>query len=103
MNSESFFFDRTGDPSLKHLVRGVDEIRLPRRPNTGPKENPCVRTPNQVRTLFYVGSRPQHSEFVAAERYKETITRRLGCRESADRSEERRVGKECRSLWSPYH
>jgi len=31
-----------------------------------------VRTPNQVRTHFYVGSRPQHSEFVAAERYKET-------------------------------
>ena len=23
--------------------------------------------------------------------------------ESADRSEERRVGKECRSRWSPYH
>ena len=22
---------------------------------------------------------------------------------SADRSEERRVGKECRSRWSPYH
>jgi len=62
----------------------VDEIRLSRRPDTGPKENPCVRTPNQVRTHFYVGSRPQHSEFVAAERYKETITRRLGCRESAD-------------------
>ena len=24
-------------------------------------------------------------------------------RESIDRSEERRVGKECRSRWSPYH
>src|SRR2546425_5497601 len=24
-------------------------------------------------------------------------------REAADRSEERRVGKECRSRWSPYH
>src|SRR2546429_5782667 len=24
-------------------------------------------------------------------------------REEADRSEERRVGKECRSRWSPYH
>ena len=23
--------------------------------------------------------------------------------ETADRSEERRVGKECRSRWSPYH
>ena len=26
-----------------------------------------------------------------------------GVRESAERSEERRVGKECRSRWSPYH
>ena len=25
------------------------------------------------------------------------------CRETAKRSEERRVGKECRSRWSPYH
>src|SRR2546426_10813572 len=27
----------------------------------------------------------------------------LGGRPSAQRSEERRVGKECRSRWSPYH
>src|SRR3989449_9588604 len=26
-----------------------------------------------------------------------------GCVELHDRSEERRVGKECRSRWSPYH
>src|ERR1035438_10550273 len=25
------------------------------------------------------------------------------CHDDADRSEERRVGKECRSRWSPYH
>ena len=25
------------------------------------------------------------------------------CAEAGDRSEERRVGKECRSRWSPYH
>ena len=29
-------------------------------------------------------------------------TKTLGCYD-ADRSEERRVGKECRSRWSPYH
>ena len=27
----------------------------------------------------------------------------LQMRKCADRSEERRVGKECRSRWSPYH
>src|SRR5439155_24146189 len=30
-------------------------------------------------------------------------TRRTACWAMADRSEERRVGKECRSRWWPYH
>ena len=34
--------------------------------------------------------------------WKESSARVLGG-ESQDRSEERRVGKECRSRWSPYH
>ena len=25
------------------------------------------------------------------------------CKDGSERSEERRVGKECRSRWSPYH
>src|SRR2546426_4914325 len=31
------------------------------------------------------------------------LQRRLPARSSIERSEERRVGKECRSRWSPYH
>ena len=31
------------------------------------------------------------------------IIGRASCREKSVRSEERRVGKECRSRWSPYH
>src|SRR5687767_15565681 len=31
------------------------------------------------------------------------LGRRSGLRRSISRSEERRVGKECRSRWSPYH
>ena len=34
---------------------------------------------------------------------KTTLLRSLAFLEKADRSEERRVGKECRSRWSPYH
>ena len=39
---------------------------------------------------------------------KKTFERYLGCYSGTcqffkDRSEERRVGKECRSRWSPYH
>ena len=29
--------------------------------------------------------------------------KRLASAQNIDRSEERRVGKECRSRWSPYH
>ena len=35
---------------------------------------------------------------------REALFKKLGVKsEEKDRSEERRVGKECRSRWSPYH
>ena len=34
---------------------------------------------------------------------KEQNTSCMICKIHQDRSEERRVGKECRSRWSPYH
>ena len=34
---------------------------------------------------------------------KDKVFTYLGKDKKADRSEERRVGKECRSQWSPYH
>ena len=39
------------------------------------------------------------------EKMKEIIAEQLGVEEDeiTPRSEERRVGKECRSRWSPYH
>ena len=43
-------------------------------------------TPNNYRKRFYKGELPR----------KDTFGKR-------ERSEERRVGKECRSRWSPYH
>ena len=39
----------------------------------------------------------------AATALESTTLRRLVLRRVADRSEERRVGKECRSRWAPYH
>ena len=41
-------------------------------------------------------------------KYKPNFTPHVDCGDNviiinADRSEERRVGKECRSRWSPYH
>ena len=41
--------------------------------------------------------RPKISEAIKEAREKGDL------KENAERSEERRVGKECRSRWSPYH
>src|SRR5688572_32294411 len=38
-----------------------------------------------------------------AEAAEVTVVRRLTVDRTQQRSEERRVGKECRSRWSPYH
>ena len=42
-----------------------------------------------------------NSEFFAA--YAEMGRSKDGLKAAGERSEERRVGKECRSRWSPYH
>ena len=42
----------------------------------------------------------KHNLYRVAEAIKETD---VACIQEIERSEERRVGKECRSRWSPYH
>ena len=66
--------------ALQSLGHNVDIISGPPYPNLEPKIN-LIRSPGL--NLF--------STFVFKERLK------------IFRSEERRVGKECRSRWSPYH
>ena len=71
------------------------------------------RIARQVINAFKEGNVPQdNDEYNLSSREKEVLTSLAGgnnYREIADelfisiRSEERRVGKECRSRWSPYH
>ena len=52
-----------------------------------------LRYPNaDINTLYYEGRSINKNELLS-----------LGTCGFVDRSEERRVGKECRSRWSPYH
>ena len=56
-----------------------------------------------VTVLTYNGDTPLLSETIITEAIEscfDTIKMPAGC---ITRSEERRVGKECRSRWSPYH
>ena len=45
----------------------------------------------------------QEREMVSKQESDDPVGRALGERTYIYRSEERRVGKECRSRWSPYH
>src|ERR1035441_376112 len=53
-----------------------------------------------ARGLWSLGIRPGDRVGVWSTNCVEWVMVHLGC---ARRSEERRVGKECRSRWSPYH
>src|ERR1043166_7952455 len=50
-----------------------------------------------------VAGRPIHTQEIAAICRETRLTVELGGGLRSLRSEERRVGKECRSRWSPYH
>src|SRR3712207_9427095 len=55
--------------------------------------------------LERVVDKKQSLEEILAEGYEESIVQKViqKIKASSYRSEERRVGKECRSRWSPYH
>src|SRR5438132_13202849 len=86
--SFSFFFFQAEDGIRDHCVTGVQTCALPiSRP---PATRACARSP----ACATCRSR-RRARRVRALRW-------WACR-STPRSEERRVGKECRSRWSPYH
>src|SRR2546421_7136561 len=78
-----FFFFQAEDGIRDLIVTGVQTCALPISP--GNKLSPAPRG-------IGAGLRPAISL-----RGRDLVTRREA------RSEERRVGKECRSRWSPYH
>ena len=53
--------------------------------------------------LLAVDQHTCHITYLAQLDFDESVSRRSRLRFLGWRSEERRVGKECRSRWSPYH
>ena len=54
-----------------------------------------------TKRINYLGiNQPKETKDLYAENYK-TLMKEI--KDDTNRSEERRVGKECRSRWSPYH
>src|SRR5258708_31013475 len=82
-----FFFFQAEDGIRDDLVTGVQTCALPIF-----KKCAVVRTQPLLPPQFLV----QCSRCPV-------LCPRMGCTSYQSRSEERRVGKECRSRWSPYH
>src|SRR3712207_8899236 len=96
---EVFFFFQAEDGIRDIGVTGVQTCALPILPTRGgPGVSPglpCAPYPEPVSIGVddFGLRRPHHSDAAPAGR----------ARPPGARSEERRVGKECRSRWSPYH
>src|SRR5947208_17051136 len=86
-----FFFFQAEDGIRDDLVTGVQTCALPisRRIATTPRRGVAIRRAHALKGLQDPTASPWSDRLSAA------------C--DAARSEERRVGKECRSRWSPYH
>src|SRR2546426_7777285 len=83
-----FFFFQAEDGIRDYKVTGVQTCALPIS-HTAP------------------GLYPEHDLFIQQTKFKNTLRWMMGEEQithlGIERSEERRVGKECRSRWSPYH
>ena len=84
-----------GDPSGTRIYTLPNGLRVYLSVN---KETPRIQTNIAVRT----GSRNDPAETTGLAHYLEHLMFK-GTKRFGTRSEERRVGKECRSRWSPYH
>src|SRR2546425_7961027 len=93
--SISFFFFQAEDGIRDKLVTGVQTCALPisRQPGNRSCQTTCPAR----------GLQTEYSENVCADGRRPSPRGGLRNRGTHGRSEERRVGKECRSRWSPYH
>src|ERR1035441_6456859 len=99
-----------GDAAMKseklELVRGTGNVfRDLAHPNSDVEQFKSILASEIIKTLDRdkLTVRAAHARTgIAAADFSRIRTADLG-RFTVDRSEERRVGKECRSRWSPYH
>src|SRR2546425_4881822 len=99
MAAAVFFFFQAEDGIRDKLVTGVQTCALPISPASKWGLSSRDGTPAGL-------DRPAAPRQHTGARYPDLLAaRRCGPAGTArrDRSEERRVGKECRSRWSPYH
>src|SRR2546430_11076670 len=94
------FFFQAEDGIRDLTVTGVQTCALPIW--TSRREADAGRREGRTRERPYL-TKYGRDLLGAPQEVRSTFRSRAERRSSASRSEERRVGKECRSRWSPYH
>src|SRR2546421_6169999 len=94
-----FFFFQAEDGIRDLIVTGVQTCALP----ISPGSTSSSETASRSRALAEAGERLAVSELEVEPGDERAAAAALAWRASALRSEERRVGEECRSRWSAYH
>ena len=95
----------TGEPSADEIRRANDGLSALGRPALGPADV-TGDTPEALAPRIPLELRAGLLALLYELAGDEPVRRRLADAYAGlwhDRSEERRVGKECRSRWSPYH
>src|SRR5256886_6873666 len=93
-----FFFFQAEDGIRDLTVTGVQTCALPISAFAHP-EGPALDRLSRNGPPQWPGAHPRSRGPRRAQRRRSWVS----CRRRCSRSEERRVGKECRSRWSPYH
>src|SRR5256885_4853995 len=96
-----FFFFQAEDGIRDYKVTGVQTCALPISPGRGASAPAAGRRPGRP-AAGAEAPRPGAGASGGAARARGARPARVAER-ARSRSEERRVGKECRSRWSPYH
>src|SRR3712207_8323681 len=97
MNVAGFFFFQAEDGIRDIGVTGVQTCALP----ICSLDDATNRCNTDIENTPVYGMR--HSGALVDRLLQQTDTNRFATYRRNERSEERRVGKECRSRWSPYH
>src|SRR5882762_9085555 len=93
-------FEKRRSESRKHgKLRGIGISNTIERAAAGGFEGAEIRFDKSGTATLFAGSVTQGQGHETI--FKQIMCDRLGI--DPNRSEERRVGKECRSRWSPYH
>src|SRR5256885_2795421 len=96
------FFFQAEDGIRDYKVTGVQTCALPISAGTLANVD-GDETYVRVQVLTNEGALDREKQLAVVAQLTQLVSTAAGDETLKDRSEERRVGKECRSRWSPYH